>query len=410
MDVRIAPSEYSGFVEAISSKSLAHRALICASLADSVSFVRLNTTCADIDATSECLMALGAGIERTAEVTRVEPIRKTADGELFCNESGSTLRFLLPVAAALKDESVFTAAGRLPLRPLSPLKEEMERHGVTFSSSFPLKITGRLECGEYNLSGSVSSQFISGLLFALPLLPGDSVINILPPFESKPYVDMTVNMLRTFGIEVTEGINSYSVKGNQQYKSADITVEGDWSNMTYFLALGAKVSGLKLSSVQGDRKFLDIMSDFGAAIDYKGGFVSLKGEQLHGTNIDAKDIPDLVPLLAVLAATASGKTVIYNAGRLVLKESNRLVSTYEMLRNLGADITLTDDGFIINGKEFLDGGEVDSFLDHRIVMAAAVASKKCKGEVLIKNAHAVAKSYPTFFEDFNSIGGNAICL
>jgi 3-phosphoshikimate 1-carboxyvinyltransferase len=355
-------------------------------------------------------MALGAKIERTAEVTRVEPIDFTGEGELFCNESGSTLRFLLPVAAALREHSVFTAAGRLPARPLSPLKGAMEAHGVSFSDSFPLEINGFLKSGEYNISGEVSSQFISGLLFALPLLDGDSVINIIPPVGSKPYIDMTVEVLRTFGIEITEGMYSYSVRGNQQYRGTDYTVEGDWSNSTYFLALGAKVTGLKVNSAQGDRAFLSVMSDFGAEIIYKGGFVGVTGENLHGINIDAADIPDLVPLLATVASTARGRTVIYNAKRLRYKESDRIRTTCEMLKNLGADITATEDGMIINGRDSLEGGTVDSFNDHRIVMAAAAASAKCSGDIYIKNAHAVAKSYPAFFEDFNSLGGRAECL
>jgi len=410
MDVVITPSPVSGAIRAIASKSYAHRALICAALADNDSFIRLNTVSKDIEATAECLISLGAFISREDGVTRVKPINVIKNETLFCNESGSTLRFLLPVAAALKDKSVFTAAGKLPERPLSPLKEEMERHGVSFSQGFPLEINGRLQSGEYVLEGNVSSQFVSGLLFALPLLSGDSIIKLIPPVESKPYIDMTVEVLRQFGIEITEGINSYSVPGNQVYKPCDYTVEGDWSNAAYFLAMGIRVTGLDINSSQGDRAFLEIMHSLGANIDYQGEFLYLKTDSLHGGNINAKNIPDLVPLLATVAATAKGKTVITNAGRLRLKESDRLISTFEMLKGLGANIEKTDDGFIIEGKERLDGGTVDSFNDHRIVMSAAVASLKCDKEVCIKNAIAVAKSYPAFFEDFNSVGGNAQCL
>ncbi len=410
MDVSLTPAPVSGHIGAIASKSYAHRALICAALAESDSFIRLNYSSKDIEATIECLTALGASITREGEVTRVTPIKKATDGELFCNESGSTLRFLLPVAAAKKSKSVFIASGKLPERPLSPLKEEMERHGITFSPSFPLEINGRLSGGEFVLQGDISSQFVSGLLFALPLLEEDSEIKLIPPVESKPYIDMTVEVLRRFGIEITEGINSYFVKGNQSYKPCDYTVEGDWSNATYFLAMGVKVSGLDINSTQGDRAFIEILSSLGAEIENKGGFLHVSTDSLHGGNIDAKNIPDLVPLLAVLMSTAKGKTVIKNAKRLKYKESDRLESTYQMLSRLGADIKKTDDGFIIEGKTELDGGEVDSFNDHRIVMSAAVASLKCKKEVKIKNAFAVAKSYPTFFEDFNSVGGEAQCL
>jgi 3-phosphoshikimate 1-carboxyvinyltransferase len=410
MDVRITPSPVSGAIRAIASKSYAHRALICAALADNDSFIRINTTSKDIEATVECLMALGAYISREDGVTRVKPIETFGDEPLFCNESGSTLRFLLPVAAALKNKSVFVSSGKLPERPLSPLKEEMEKHGVSFSDSFPLEINGFLQSGEYTLAGNVSSQFVSGLLFALPLLDGDSVINLIPPVESKPYIDMTVEVLREFGIEITEGFNSYSVKGNQTYKPCDYTVEGDWSNSAYFLAMGVRVTGLDLNSTQGDRAFVEIMHSLGAHIDYQGEFLHIITDNLHGGKIDAKNIPDLVPLLATVASTAKGRTEIYNAGRLKLKESDRLVSTYEMLKNLGANIEKTDDGFIIEGKQKLTGGEVDSFNDHRIVMSAAVASLKCENDVYIKNAIAVAKSYPAFFEDFNLTGGNAQCL
>ena len=221
---------------------------------------------------------------------------------------------------------------------------------------------------------------------------------------------MTVEVLRQFGIEITEGMNSYFVKGNQTYKPCDYTVEGDWSNAAYFLAMGVRVTGLDLNSTQGDRAFLEIMHSLGADVDYQGEFLLLKTDNLHGGKIDAKDIPDLVPLLSTLASTAKGKTEIINAGRLKLKESDRLVSTFEMLKTLGADIEKTDDGFIINGKEKLKGGTVDSYNDHRIVMSAAVASVKCENEIYIKNAIAVAKSYPAFFEDFNLTGGNAQCL
>ena len=400
MDVRITPKSLSGFVGAIASKSYAHRALICAALSESDSFIRLNSTSKDIEATAECLMSLGASLTRENGVTRVKPIKTVKNDELFCNESGSTLRFLLPVAAALKSRSVFTASGKLPERPLSPLKEEMERHGVSFSDGFPLEINGYLSGGEFILRGDVSSQFVSGLLFALPLLETDSEIKLIPPVESKPYIDMTVEVLRRFGIEITEGINSFFVNGRQTYKACDYTVEGDWSNSAYFLASGVKVSGLDINSSQGDRAFIDIMSELGAFTDNSDGFLSVRTDMLHGGMVDAKNIPDLVPLLAVLLSTAKGKSVIRNAKRLKYKESDRLESTYKMLKNLGADIEKTDDGFLISGKEMLDGGEVD----------AAVASIKCKNEVLIKNAFAVAKSYPAFFEDFNSVGGEALCL
>jgi len=410
MDVRITPAPLSGFIQAIASKSYAHRALICAALCDSDSFIRLNSSSKDIEATVECLFSLGAEITREGETTRVSPAGGVNNPVLPCGESGSTLRFLLPVAAALRKKTVFTAAGRLPERPLSPLKDEMERHGVSFSDSFPLEINGMLTSGEYTLDGSVSSQFVSGLLFALPLLDGDSRISLIPPIESKPYIDMTVRTLRRFGIEIIEELNAYFIKGNQQYKACDFTVEGDWSNAAYFLACGVKVAGLNLNSAQGDRAIADLLSSMGAEVEYSSDFLSFKTDNLHAIEIDAKNIPDLVPLLAVLCATAKGRSVIYNASRLKYKESDRLESVYSLLKNLGARIEKTDDGFIIDGVERLSGGEADSFNDHRIVMSAAVASTACENEVLIKNAFAVAKSYPAFFEDFNSLGGDAQCL
>lgn len=409
MDAIITPSPLSGKINAISSKSFAHRALICAALAKGESEITLNAFSSDINATVSCLNSLNANIENRGGMLKINPSFPPKKARLFANESGSTLRFLLPVTAALGVESEFTAAGKLPSRPLSPLKEEMEKHGVSFSDGFPLKISGKLTGGKYVISGKVSSQFVSALIMALPVLNEDSEIEIIPPAESKPYIDMTVDTVRKFGVRITEKENGYLIKGNQKYLPASFSVEGDWSNSSYFLYLGAEIEGLNASSVQGDRKFTEIMSSFGADIKIKNNSVKVLSENLHGIDIDASDIPDLVPLLAVIASTAEGKTRIFNASRLKLKESDRLLTTFELLNNLGADIEKTDDGFLINGVKTLHGGTVDSFNDHRIVMAAASASKKCDGVITIRNAQAVNKSYPSFFDDLISLGGNVKC-
>ena len=406
MDILISPAPISGSIEGISSKSFAHRALICAALAKGKSQIRINTTSADIEATAGCLENLGAVIEKNGNVYTVTPVENVPEKTVIdCGESGSTLRFLLPVICAMGTECEIHGSGRLPERPLSPLKEELTRMGAEISAGFPLRVSGKITAGEFTLRGDVSSQFVTGLLMALSYLGGGK-INLLPPVESRPYIDMTLQTLRTFGADIKEENNTFYIYSSG-FEARDFTVEADWSNAAFPLCMGAEVTGLDPCSTQGDKAILDVLSDMGA--DISGNFKA-DVSHLHGCKVDASDIPDAVPVIAAVAATAEGETVIYNAERLRIKESDRIKTTCEMLRLLGADIRETEDGMIINGKKSLSGGETPSFNDHRIAMAAAVAAVKCENSVVIRNAEAVNKSYPSFFEDYNKLGGNARVL
>lgn len=409
MDVIITPSPISGGVEAIASKSFAHRALICACLAKGKSEIRINTTSADIEATVSCLRSLGARIEINGSVYSVTPIDNSCKkAEIDCNESGSTLRFLLPVVCALGIETEIHGSGRLPERPLSPLKEELIRMGAEISDSFPLAVSGRITAGEFTLRGDVSSQFVTGLLMALAFLGGGR-INLLPPVQSRPYIDITLRVLKVFGADIKEENNTFYIN-NTALHGCNFTVEGDWSNAAFPLCMGAEVSGLEPDSVQGDKAIISVLKSMGAKISENNGSFRADISALHGNRIDAADIPDAVPVIAAVAATADGETVIYNGERLRIKESDRIQTTCSMLRSLGADISETDDGMIIKGKKSLSGGETPSYNDHRIAMAAAVAACRCENAVIIRNAEAVNKSYPGFFNDYNKLGGKANVL
>ncbi len=409
MDIKITPNKISGSIESIASKSFAHRALICACLAKGESKIKINTTSADIEATVACLKKLGAIIEKNGSMYSVTPIADPyKSAELDCNESGSTLRFLLPVICALGTKAVIHGSGRLPERPLSPLREELIRAGALISDSFPLSVMGRISAGEFTLRGDVSSQFVTGLLMALSYLSGGK-INLLPPVQSRPYIDITLQVLRRFGANIKEENNTFYIN-NAPLTGCDFAVEGDWSNAAFPLCMGATVTGLNPESVQGDKAIIDVLQSMGAEIFQRNDSFSADISRLHGGRIDAADIPDAVPVIAAIAATADGKTVIYNGERLRIKESDRIRTTCAMLRSLGADITETDDGMIINGRKILKGGEALSYNDHRIAMAAAVAACNCKSGVIIRQAEAVNKSYPEFFNDYNRLGGRANVL
>ena len=380
MDETIKPGLLRGAVSAVPSKSQAHRALICAALADEPTRIECAGTSRDIEATEACLSALKAGGEGTVI--------------LPCGESGSTFRFLLPVLGALGRKASFVLEGRLPQRPLSPLREELVRHGCILSpqGSNPFMIEGRLTPGAYTLGAGVSSQFTSGLLFALPLLDGDSELSLTGKIESFPYIELTMEMLEKFGVKIEFKDMLFSIPGGQKYRSpGTVNIEGDWSNAAFWLCANAlpgnevTVSGLDTDSKQGDKAVLKILELFGS--------------DLSGIEIDAADIPDLVPILSVVAAAAKGTTIIRNAGRLRIKESDRLAAVTDMLGRLGADIRETADGLIIHGGRPLTGGIVSSRGDHRIAMSAAIAAVLCTEPVVIRGAEAVSKSYPTFFEE-----------
>ncbi len=417
MKVTLSPSTPSGKIKAIASKSAAHRLLICAAFANKATELVCEEINDDISATVRCLNALGAKITRRDKSFIVLPIRTPRqNASLDCGESGSTMRFLVPVVAALGCGASFLMSGRLPDRPLSPLREELQSHGIEFSAvgSNPLTVNGKIDAGEYRIRGDVSSQFISGLLFALSIIEGESRIIIEGRTESAPYIDMTVDALYEFDAEPQRDEDGFYVTGRKRLTSPEaLTVEGDWSNAAFALCAGAisprgKVSvyALDSESSQGDRGIIELLVRFGADVRRKGDCFTVRGTELYGIDIDASDIPDLVPVLAVVAAAAKGETVIRGAARLKIKESDRLSTVTDMLSSLGADIQKTDDGLIINGGNPLAGGEVSSYDDHRIAMSAAVASVICQNDVTVTSAEATEKSYPAFWEDFAALSIN----
>lgn len=391
MDICITPKKLYGNINAIPSKSQAHRMLICAAFSDQPTTLICPETNRDIEATANCLTALGAGITWLSNGYRVKPIEEVPfRASLPCQDSGSTLRFLLPIAGALGVDTVFQMTGRLPQRPLTPLWEEMERMGCTLTrpTADTIRCTGRLRSGEYAINGTVSSQFISGLLFALSLLPGQSRLQVLGKLESAPYVSMTLAAMERFGISC----NDYCFPGNGRFHSpGTLTVEGDWSNAAFFLAAQAlgspiQVGNLNPDSPQGDRVCARLLPE-------------LKDK----LTISAADIPDLVPILAVTAAANQG-AVFTDIGRLRLKESDRVASVTDMLRALGGQAEADDTTLTVYGTG-LHGGTVDSRNDHRIAMSAAIAATVCDSPVTILGAQCVEKSYPKFFTDYTSLGG-----
>lgn len=439
----VEPRRLHGIVDAISSKSAAHRMLICAALADGPTDVVCTTSSKDIEATIGCLQALGASVERMGTVLRVTPVaagRISDTPVLDCCESGSTLRFLLPVVCALGFHVALDGSGRLPERPLSPLREELEAHGARLSpvGTWPLEVKGKLQGNSFIISGGVSSQYVTGLLLAIPLLGGGGCVKLTGRIESRPYIDMTMRVMAAFGIQVTEyqeelktcdssveTVTCLSVAPGARYVSpGSIRVEGDWSNAAFWLCAGAlgdepvTVRGLDLHSAQGDMAILDILESFGASVvrDYEGMCVTISpgSGTLRGISLDAGDVPDLVPVVSVVAACAAGTTHICNAGRLRIKESDRLQTTSELLERLGVDLEELPEGLVIHGRgglvegRPLRGGRVRSHNDHRLAMSAAVASIGARGSVAIEGSGAVAKSYPGFFDDFRLLGGCAV--
>ncbi len=410
MNRTIKISSFGGKVDSIPSKSYAHRALICAAFADSATVIKCEKTSRDIDATADCLRALGAEIDYSGGYFRVNPVKnplKTAF--LPCGESGSTLRFLLPIAAVLGVDAAFEAQGRLASRPLSPLSDELVRHGAEISYD-PIRIRGKIGGGDYRINGSVSSQFTTGLLLALSIGSLGGYVEIQGKIESEPYIELTRSVLGKFGVDVIKSGNVYTPVGRLKSPGTVVT-EGDWSNAAFMLCAGAfsdsgvEVSGLDAGSSQGDKAIIKILSQFDAECSVNGDSVKVKKGVLHGITVDAGNIPDLVPIIAVVAAGAEGITVIKNCGRLRLKESDRIESTCAMIRSLGGEIAVDGDDLAIHGKKRLSSGDVcvDSYNDHRIVMAAAVGAVLCSGSVTINGSEAASKSYPGFFEDLSKI-------
>jgi len=391
MDITILPGALSGTVRAIPSKSQAHRLMICAAFSNRQTTLECPQTNADIEATARCLNALGADIKRTGNGYIVDPAKDIPQRAILdCGESGSTLRFLLPVACALGVEATFQMQGRLPYRPLSPMWEELERMGcsLTRPTETTILTSGRLHSGEFFLSGKVSSQFITGLLFATAFLGGASQITITDTLESKSYVDMTQLALSIFGVNT----DNYRVKGNFPFQSpGNLTVEGDWSNGAFWLAAQAlgnplSVTNLDLGSPQGDRASVKILRNLEDNI-----------------TVSAADIPDLVPVLAVVAGAKKG-AVFTDIARLRLKESDRVASVCNMLNTLGANAFADENTLTVQPGKY-HNCTIDAVNDHRIAMSAAIAATVADGPVTILGAECVAKSYPAFWQVYKELGG-----
>lgn len=435
-EVTIIPKKLSGSLKIPPSKSMAHRAVICAGLSKGTSVIENIEYSDDIIATINAMKALGVDIieEKDRLIISGQNIFNSNKRVIDCNESGSTLRFLMPIALVKDGESRFLGKGNLGKRPLNTYYNIFDKQGISYSYEEGILNTfvkGELKADEFRVQGNISSQFISGLLFALPLLEGDSKIVITTNLESKGYIDLTLSMLSKFGIEVENlDYKEFRIKGNQSYKAFNYRVEGDYSQGAFFFVAGALGNDvvcydLDEESKQGDKEVLDILKSMGSTlikevkvdkkekdnknlIDKKEpmkmalGFAS---ENLKATIIDASQCPDIIPVMAVVAALAKGETRVINGERLRIKECDRLNAISTELKTLGANIEETRDGLIINGVESLKGGRVSSHDDHRIAMSLAIASTVCTEKVIIDNGDCVKKSYPNFWEDFKSLGG-----
>lgn len=421
--LKINPIKLKGSVKIPPSKSMAHRAVICASLSDGVSKISNLELSDDIIATINAMRSLGAVITDKEDCLEVEGIKskdllseRDYERVIDCNESGSTLRFLIPIALAFEGVTRFVGRGNLGKRPLDTYYEIFDNQGIHYEYKegiLDLIVSGLLKRDEFRVKGNISSQFITGLMFSLPLLDGDSKIIITTELESKGYIDLTLSALKDFGIEVINNdYKEFIIKGNQKYRSRDYRVEGDYSQGAFFLsadALGSEIEilDLKKESLQGDKEVIDILERMGADIKVNENSITINECNLKSTIIDASQCPDIIPTLSVVAALSEGRTEIINAERLRIKECDRLTAVKEELSKLGAKIEEKKDGLIIDGiKEFEGDVEVWSHKDHRIAMSLAIASTRCKSPIILKDFECVSKSYPNFFEDFKMLGGD----
>ena len=416
-NVCIYPSKLKGEVKIPASKSLCHRAIICAGLSEGESSVYNLTLSKDISATCEAMKEIGVKVEEDKNSLKIIGcINKVVDKNINidCNESGSTLRFMIPIVTALGIKTTFEGRGKLGERPMKTYYDIFDVQNIKYTNSngnLPLNIDGNLNSGDFMVNGNISSQFISGLLFSLPLLSGDSRIILTSELESKPYIDLTIDVLKRYAVVIqNNNYKEFIIKGEQKYIATDYTVEGDYSQGAFWLVaglLGAEVvcTNLNLNSIQGDRVIIDIIKKLGGNINCEDDKIWSTLSKTSGAIIDVSDCPDLVPILAVISALSEGTTQIINGGRLRFKESDRLMAICKELNKLGANIEETEDGLVIIGKSELNGGTVDSWNDHRIAMALSIASLKCTKPVIIKNSDCVKKSYPDFWKHFKELGG-----
>ena len=401
MNLLITPRRLSGTVKVPASKSMAHRLLLCAAFAEGESCLSGFSPSADMEATLRALPALGAEAEVSGDTVRISPAPARAGGELDCGESGSTLRFLIPPALVRAGgrEISFVGHGRLMERPLGPYFSLFEEKGVRYRlEGNRLTVSGALPAGKYALSGKVSAQFVTGLLLGLSLLPEDSEIRITDGLESRGYVDLTLSAMARCGV-TAENIRyeRFLIPGGRKYRPISGEIEGDWSQAAFFLGMnflgcGVAVSGLREDSLQGDRAAAEILR---------------KMTEPGRIEVDASQIPDLIPALAAAAAGRNGTVAFVNAARLRMKESDRIASTADLIRSLGGEAAEGPDFLEVAGTGSLPGGTADCRNDHRIAMAAAEASCICRGPVRLLGAECVKKSYPGFWEDFARLGGKA---
>ncbi len=418
-DVKFSPFVPNGTVNVPPSKSDVHRAIICAAMARGISKISPVALSNDIKATIGCIKALGADAVLENNVLTVDGTNmyKNKTALLDCGESGSTLRFFIPIAAVGNINATFVGKGKLPQRPIGIFTEALPKAGTVCKTEggLPLEIKGQLKSGIFEIPGNVSSQFITGLLLALPILEGDSEIVLTSPLESVGYIAMTIRTMKQFGVNIDTTENGWHIKGGQTYKSCNYTTDGDWSQAAFFMVLGAvsgkvTVKGVAKDSTQGDKKCAEILARFGAKVTQLDNEVTVEKVKLKAITIDASQIPDLVPVLSVCAAFAEGTTKIINAERLRIKECDRLKATAELLNNLGGKVKELSDGLEITGVSSLKGGNVNGYNDHRIVMSAAVCAARSDEDITATFAMSINKSYPDFYIDYNSIGGKANVL
>lgn len=416
MKVTIQPNKLKGNIHIPPSKSMSHRAVIAAALSEGHSEVANLIFSQDIKATCDAMQNFGVHINKYQD--RIDVFSKgnvkTPVHPVDCHESGSTLRFLVPFGAIVDEPVVFEGRGKLTTRPLTPYFDIFDEQAIRYEykDALPLVVEGELKPGRFEIPGDISSQFITGLMFVLPLLDGDSEIVITSPLESKGYIDLTLDVLRDFNIEVENSNHEvYRIKGNQKYAPQNYRVEGDYSQAAFWVVAGLIgdelcLKDLKINSLQGDKEVVEIAQRMNGALQIEQDQIKVFPSETKGTVIDGSQCPDIIPVLTVLAALSEGKTEIINASRLRIKESDRLAAIRTELNKLGAHIEEKEDGLVIYGKKELEGGVVDSWNDHRIAMSLAVASIRCKNPVTITGSKAIEKSYPHFFEDFAKLGGN----
>ena len=424
MKIKIRPGKLNGTIEIPPSKSYSHRAVIAAALAENGKKSKIDNLkfSVDITTTTDIMENWGAKIKRfesALEIIGNDGKVVPKDKYVQCNESGSTIRFLIPIGITDENELIFDGKGKLVDRPLDSYYRIFDKQGIFYKNEngkLPLTVNGKLKAGNYEIDGNISSQFITGLLYALPLLDGDSKLTINKNLESKGYIDLTLEILKLAGIEiVNNNYKSFDIKGNQIYKPFDYTVEGDYSQVAFWIVAGiisankdneVKCLHVNKNSLQGDREIIEIVQRMGANLEIFDDYVLVKPSKTQGTVIDISQCPDIGPILTVLAALSEGETRIINGERLRIKESDRITSIKTELNKLGANVAEEGDSLIIQGVEGFAGGvTVNAWNDHRIAMSLAIASTRCEKEIILEEAESVRKSYPHFWDDFVRMGG-----